>query len=144
MAGVDRVGIPLFTQAIKPKEAAMTSFRYNHHPSLFVGPLSKTQVLVLDGMATGDDQRAIANRLNFSRGYISACMSGAVAKLNVRSSWEAVALWTRAKAYIDAAKILERSITKGPGEMVDEDPVNNVLLGLASILRERAAAIIPA
>lgn len=108
------------------------------------GPLSPLQATILDRLMAGERQQTLAKELGFSESYISGETSLCTAKLRARTTAHACTLYATAKAYREAADLLDQSSRAHLQEDgIAEDHANHILTGLAGILRERAAALLP-
>lgn len=118
----------------------MSGPRSNNYKGLYAGPLNELQKRILEGMAAGKTQTVIAREVGRSRGYVSECMSGAVAKMGVDSSWQAVNRWCTYVAYRNAAAQIRSVKTHTPH--LDEH-VNHVLEGIADLFQDWADQRLP-
>ena len=105
------------------------------------GPLTPRQTQMMDLRAAGHRQTEVARILGITPQHVSTEVLIAVSKTGARSPGGAVARYAQAAAYRDAAKLLERGLFENPGG--SEKAVNSVLEGMAAILRERAAKLLP-
>ena len=113
-----------------------------HRPT--TGPFTAVQKSVLMGLVQGKSQREIAKETGVRESYVSAELAIARQKLNCSTTAHAVSTMATALAYREAADVLEADVPRlrRNDDHVDEH-VAHVLLDLAKILRDRAAALLP-
>lgn len=129
-----------FTYDISPTEEDAVNEEPEH--KIRSGPLTPRQFEVLAAVSLGEPYQAIAHRMGKSRQVITNDVGFAAKKMGARSSREAVAKYATYLAYNRAAELLRTSKVPVPIDEAEEH-VNHVLEGLAAILSERAAALLP-
>lgn len=112
------------------------------NPRPITGPLTRRQTQVMDLLLDDRRQTEVATTLGVSAPYVSEEAQIASRKLKARTTNGGVANYATAKAYIQAAELIEASIQDLYGDP-DFVGVNEVLDGVANILRERAGRLLP-
>lgn len=106
-------------------------------------PLLPKELQILDEVASGVRQTEIAQERGCTPSWVNATLRTASAAINARTTAEAVARYSRAQAYLDAADLLLRDgLIRWPIDPAEEH-INQFIEGLASILQERAKALAP-
>jgi DNA-binding CsgD family transcriptional regulator len=108
------------------------------------GPLTARQLNMLERLARGERQSEAAKNLSVSTSHVSAEVRVAATRMGASTSTQAVALYSRAMAYLEAARLLDADVPalmRG-GDTVEQH-VAHVLTALADTLRQRAAALLP-
>lgn len=106
------------------------------------GPLSELQHKMMLSLLTGASHVEAGRANGKGPTHTSNIVSAAVAKMGCRRTGQALGYYATHLAYLEAASVLEAAKIRDPlGDV--EDHVNHVLDGLASILRARAAALLP-
>jgi DNA-binding CsgD family transcriptional regulator len=111
------------------------------------GPLTATQNAAVDGMVAGKQQQEVAEELGVAPSYVSSELGIARRKLGCSTVAHMVGIVARRNAYIEAANLIEEQVMSediAGGLEEGEVHVNHVLMRLASILRGRAALLVPA
>ena len=108
----------------------------SHRP--VTGPLTPVQRQTLIGLVQGRTQREIAGELGVRESYVSAEISIGRRKLNCATTAHAVHALSTHLAYLEVARLLDATV-----DDADDPAVRSILEGLAQILRDRAAALIP-
>lgn len=106
------------------------------------GPLTERQMTILSSLAGGQRQKEAAETLGYAPSYVSAEMCLVVSKLGVRTTQAAVARYSSYLAYLEAAYLLESGVHRNPVNAA-EKAVNEILTGMAGLLRERARQLLP-
>lgn len=106
------------------------------------GPLTAQQIEILDAVAGGKTHGAVAREMGRSRAWASNHMVSIVAKMSARNSAEAIAVYTRQKAFMDVADMLLAARVRHPVDAAD-DHLNHVLTGLAETYRAAARNMLP-
>jgi DNA-binding CsgD family transcriptional regulator len=105
-------------------------------------PLLPKEIQILDEVSAGVRQTEIAEERGCTPSWVNATLRNASAAINARTTAEAVAMYNTAKAYLDAADLLERDgLIRNPVRLRDEH-TNQVIQGLADILRDRARTLL--
>lgn len=113
------------------------------NPRPITGPLTRRQTQVMDLLLDDRRQTEVATTLGVSAPYVSEEAQIASRKLKARTTNGGVANYATAKAYIQAAELIEASRPTEPeGDDVDNH-VWHVLTGIARTLRERAGRLLP-
>jgi len=106
------------------------------------GPLTARQLNMLERLARGERQSEAAKNLKVSTSHVSAEVRVAATRMGASTSSEAVGIYTRAMAYLEAARLLEVEANRSVQSVGDRQVV--LVLGeLAKLLRDRAAALLP-
>lgn len=106
------------------------------------GPLTRRQTQVMDLLLDDRRQTEVAAALSVSPPYVSEEAQLAVRKLKARTLNGGVAAYATAKAYLEAAELIETSRPE-QSEGAADDHVWHVLTGIARTLRERAGRLLP-
>lgn len=128
---------PAETRHNPTEEARMGN---SHRPT--TGPFTPVQQFVLMGLVQGKTQREIATETGVRESYVSAELAIARQKMNCSTTAHAVSTMATALAYLQAAKLIEADVKAHPASG-HEWYANELLAGLAKILRDRAAALLP-
>lgn len=114
-----------------------------HRPT--TGPFTPVQQSVLMGLVQGKSQREIAVELGVRESYVSAELSIARQKMHCATTAHAVSTMATALAYLSAAELLEEGMVPEDTPGLDDGEIhaNHVVAGLAKILRDRSAALLP-
>lgn len=107
------------------------------------GPLTKLQIGMLQGVLTGKTREEIGQEFGKSKTHTSNIISAAVAKMGCRNAFQAASHYSTHLAYLEAAELLESGVQPSPVNAA-EKAVNEMLTGLAELLRERARQLLPA
>lgn len=115
------------------------------NPRPITGPLTRRQTQVMDLLLDGRRQTEVATALGVSAPYVSEEAQIASRKLKARTTNGGVANYATAKAYIQAAELIEASLRDFYGDPDSEcdQTVDYALSGIANILRERAGRLLP-
>lgn len=106
------------------------------------GPLTAQQIEILDAVSQGKTHGEVGRQFNRTRAWTSQHMMSVVAKMKARNSAEAIAIYSRHKAYLDVADMLLAARVRHPVDAA-EDHVNHVLTGLAETYRAAARNMLP-
>lgn len=107
------------------------------------GPITPRQARIIELASAGMRQNEIARKLEVSYPVIRMEVTAIVQKFKADSSGQVYALHARAEAYLSAAELIETGRPLHPESDEVDNHVWHVLTGLACILRERAAALLP-
>jgi DNA-binding CsgD family transcriptional regulator len=106
------------------------------------GALTPRQMDILTRLAHGQRQSEIAAEWGVSRPCVGNDVIRAVHKMGVKTSWQAVALWSRYQTLRDARSTLSTCLLPSP-DGPEEEHVNAVLGELAKDFRAQAQALLP-
>lgn len=108
------------------------------------GPLTPRQAVIVGHIAAGMRHKEIATQVGVTLGVVRQEALNITRKYGAETSAQALAMHSRAEAYLVAAELIEADVPqlRRNDDHVD-DHVAHVLTGLAEILRNRAAAILP-
>ena len=107
------------------------------------GPLTKLQRSMLLGVLAGKSHVEIGWEHGKSPTHTSNILSAATAKMGCRKTAQAAGHYATHLAYLEAAELLESGVYPTPVNAA-EFKVNEVLTGMAEILKERAGKLLPA
>lgn len=113
------------------------------NPRPITGPLTRRQTQVMDLLLDDRRQTEVATTLGVSAPYVSEEAQIASRKLKARTTNGGVANYATAKAYIQAAELIEGHRSTEPDKELNGVVVDAVLSGIANILRERAGRLLP-
>lgn len=113
------------------------------NPRPITGPLTRRQTQVMDLLLDDRRQTEVATTLGVSAPYVSEEAQIASRKLKARTTNGGVANYATAKAYIQAAELIEGHRFTEPDKELNGAIVDAVLSGIANILRERAGRLLP-
>ena len=118
--------------------------RKEAHVSIKDGPLTPRQAAIVGHIAAGMRHKEIARKLGTTLGVVRTETQNITRKYGAETSTQALAMHSRAEAYLSAAELLEADAPQllDNGDDVDSH-VAHVLMGLAKILRDRATALLP-
>jgi len=106
------------------------------------GPLTFRQAAIVGHIAAGMRHKEIAKKVGVTLGVVRQEALNITRKYGAETSAQALAMHSRAEAYLLAAELIEADVKAHPGGG-HEWHANELLTGLAKILRNRAAAILP-
>jgi DNA-binding CsgD family transcriptional regulator len=136
---VERLHAEALRMNAEKKETELSS----NYTAIRKGPLTPLQSRILALLAEGRTQAQAAEELTLSRQYISEHACAAAHKFGVPTTAAAVARYSSYMAYLGAAdKIQLFGLIKDPVDPAEEH-ANHVVEGLAVMLRERAAKLLP-
>jgi DNA-binding CsgD family transcriptional regulator len=107
-----------------------------------VGPLTHRQRDILTRLASGQRQSEIAAEWGVSRPCVGNEVIRAVRKMGVKTSWQAVAVWSQYETLQGVRSTIAISLVPSPYGPEDEH-VNAVLGELAQDFRAQAQALLP-
>lgn len=113
------------------------------NPRPITGPLTRRQTQVMDLLLDDRRQTEVATTLGVSAPYVSEEAQIASRKLKARTTNGGVANYATAKAYIQAAELIEGHRFTEPDKELNGAIADAVLSGIANILRERAGRLLP-
>lgn len=111
-------------------------------PSIRRGAITARQFSILSALVVGERYDEIAARMFVSRQIITNDVTFVARKMGCKTSREAVARYATYLAYNRAAEMLRSGKVPVPVDEA-EAHVNHVLEGMAAVLTERAAALLP-
>ena len=108
------------------------------------GPLTERQTQIIELASSGLRQNEIAKEIDTSYPVVRMEVNAVIHKFGADSSGQVYALYATARAYQEAADLLDKASRAHPErDGVAEDHADHVLAGLAEILRERAERLLP-
>lgn len=108
------------------------------------GPLTERQTKIIELASSGKRQNEIAKEIDASYPVVRMEVNAVIHKFGADSSGQVYALYATARAYREAADLIDKASVEHPcGDGVAEDHADHVLTGLAKILRERAERLLP-